>query len=224
MQRRHSHIPQNQISAPLAGELLDALDRVKALPHNLTRAKKQPYGHSYATSAGKPWFDYDVYTNQDASSERRRIRIIERWMGTDTMRGVIKIGMQYVFRIPDVTQQTVHIDTRGNDRLGLLQGGSGLQDVITSQQLRLAVLANGTMYGRLMLRADSQHPYTGGVARDCEEASRVFYAEQPLLEEDYRHTAVDDTIVATAVADMHSFIDSESHLGKLRAALGYGHD
>lgn len=221
----HTRVPLKPLNADIARDLLETLDVACQIPHAIVREKQKTYGHSRAMSVGKPWYEYE---NHDVSyvpihTERRRLRVVERWMGT--LHGVVNIGMQYIYmqQLAEAPQGTLVMgdaDIEQPKTVRILE--SPKPDEHYSRLLKLAFLSSGQVVGKLLLRNDSPRPYIGGCADDCAEAVEDFYLEQPLLEEDYRFSTPDDIDLHYVIAEVQDFIAEEQHLADMRTTLGYG--
>jgi len=229
MGNRHTQVPVQLLDRPLANELIGAIETARQLPHTIIREKDLGYGFSRAISVGKPWYDYEHFTNDYAqvNKERRRLRVVERWFGGDTLHGVISLSMQYIYN-PGVTSDTPTAEElRVNDGMfGEKKSVAVIEqrekDSHMARLLKMGFLANNKVMGKLVLRTENESPYTGGCAESCEQAVEDFYLEQPLLEEDYKFSSADDLTLSYVVNEVRDFIEEETRLAQLRTALGYG--
>ena len=232
MAHKYTQVPQLQLHAQHAEVLLYALETARTLPHSLVREKQTSYGHSRAMSTGKPWYDYEDFTNayaQQPHKERRRLRVVERWFNGSSLHGVVTIGMQYIHRgVVDVTpvhiEQLLINDGMFGDKKDVALIEQGTTDETHLHLLKLAFLSNGAVLGKLLLRGGSEAPYTGGFAEGCELAAEDFYMEQPLLEEDYRYSSIDDVDLGYIIDEVNSFVAEEAGLARVRTGLGFGNE
>lgn len=229
MVHSRANIPQQPIDAPIAEELLDAIKTARELPNTIVLERSFRYGRVKATSTGKPWFPYEhhVVDYLQTHAERRRLRITERLYGGDGSRRLLNVSMQYVYmQQPSSFQHEVHGLTLHNHDANMAQHIAVFEqaagDAHYTRQLRLLVLASGTVFGKLLQRSDTESPYTGGYVESCEQAAEEFYLQQPLLEEDYRFSAIDSVDVRYVVDEVTDFINEETKLADIRIALGYG--
>ncbi len=231
MANRYAHIQQQPLDVNLAHELLGAIETARNIPHTIVRERRLSYGHCRAMSVGKPWLNYEDFTKDyvQTHKERRRLRVVERWMQGRGHHGVVSLTMQHIFRSVSVQASPQIEELQINDGMFGVKKGVALIEHITddahqTELLKLAFLASGKVVGKLLLRTESQSPYTGGCAASCKQAVEDFYLEQPLLEEDYSYSSPDDDSLRHIVADVRDFIDVESRLASLRLELGYGNE
>ncbi|NDD82817.1 hypothetical protein EB118_01345 [bacterium] len=227
MANRHAHIPVQQLEVPLATELIDAINSARQLPHTIVKEKHLGYAFSRAISVGKPWYDYENFTNDYTEhKERRRLRVVERWFDGNTLHGVISVSMQYVyspsFAVDKPTVEELSInDAMFSNKKSIALVEQNSKESHLARLFKMAFLANGSVVGKLVLRTGNESPYTGGFVDSCEQAAEDFYLEQPFLEEDYKYSSADDVTLGYVVHEVVDFVKEETQLAKLRMALGY---
>lgn len=179
--------------------------------------------HSY--SIGKPWFEYES-VGMESMSERRRLRVVERWFQNDghseaRRRGVVKIAHEVIFKGSRHDADPVKRGRVASSKaLSVFRIDQAPTDDCLVTTTKLCFLGSGAVYCTQVARRDTTDVCSEGVASDCADDARLFRLEQPLFEDDYRQGAITPTDVAILLTELGRFIEVERGLAALRAAVG----
>lgn len=231
MDKKRPHLPMQEIDKDAAFALVRKLHVAKELSGALIGEKHRSYGTSRYYSVGKPDFDYHVYLSEDDQKvrERKRLRVIERWMSDTVLHGVVHVQMSFVYRsstqLGDAISEdalsdaiAAQIDTATNN-VAIFEGMRSSQDVCFKKRLIMGFMASGKVMGKLLVRDMEEVPNTDGCTSEHIVDMAHFYAEKPFFEEDFRHSTPGELDIQDTTSYVDDFIEEEKRLASLRSAL-----
>ncbi len=221
-------VPTQDINPEMGRSLLRHLGVVRHLGGALLVEKKKNYGLCRAYSVGKPDFEYHDYLPESNAkvAERKRLRVVERWIDTDRSYGVVSVQMLHVYRgrreASDVDRlsEAVTAYVQSENLAGVvLEEPRSLSDISVRKRLFLGFMSNGRVVGKLLSREVDTHPYTEGSPSEHYVDMAHYYAERPFFEEDYRYSTPHDFDLSDTLEYVTDFIREERQLASLRSAL-----
>lgn len=199
-----------------AARLWGEINVIRSLPGARDRRTERGAWIIRSTSVGRPEFDYEGVVTEMQKGLRRRIRIVERWVGRH---GLLRLWMQHIHLDKASILDEDKVVTSEGKRVKVYEEPSNTQLIVYRAAL---VTARGNTYGAWEKHQDTYSPLPPGFnheAIDEAEHETSMNILDPLLAMDYEHSQFDGDAADMLLRDLVEFREGEARLASLRRAI-----